>query len=127
MFALAAGAVTFIRNHFYLLAHLYDPILDQEPAGGRVFRECSRKFTRGELPNIRRHFLVPAVIMPLGVIIGTVGLELDARGWAALGDGNTSMAHALFNSPYVYSHHWFQRDVWPYTDGVFIVDGAEAQ
>ena len=122
MTPLTTRLVTFAHNHLYLLAHLYDPILDHEP-GSDVLRECSRKFVLGKLPNIRRHYFLPAVWIIFAFIYGTVGLELDARGCAAL-QGFTTTAHALFDSPYIFGHQFFPREAWPSTDLVIIVGSA---
>ena len=118
MIHLAARLASFTQNHLYLLLHMYDPILDLHPRG-KGFRQCSRKFAQGNLPHIRRHFLVPAVYMRFFVLVGIIGLELDGRGYVA-GDDFGSSAAALFESPYNFLHQFIPREAWPYTDLIIL-------
>ena len=125
--ALTTRVVTFVQHHLYLLAHLYDPILDQEPASG-PFRECSRQFSTGKLSNIRRHFLLPAVCILFASTFGIIGLELDARGMAVLQKQQqqdlNSVAHALAHSPHILGHQVAPRAMWSTLDLIVMTISA---
>ena len=109
------------------MLHLYDPILEQDPKSA-AYRECFLKFGRGELSQIRRHFLLPALYIPTFIVFGIFALEVDARGESGfIGcDGprsfNSSRAQTwMRDNPYIFMHQITPRETWPFTDKVILV------